>query len=346
MMHHMIGVGKGSRPPRPPDCGVTNSLQKSGSSCRRKPAGATSGYHSAALSSCPHTTTEPAMFTRIDHVMICVPDLPQGIEQYRKMGFNIHPGGVHPGRGTHNAIAFNQDDYIELLAIRDRAEHKAAAGVSTNQDGGLESFIAAGGGIRYIIVQSDDLTADVAAMRSRDVDVGDAIEGGRRTPAGQELRWKAAVLGPRNPLPIVFIQHLTPIEERRKQVPIAGNHPNGVYTIERAYIVTRDAEATAATYAKVLGLPQPPLQRGTVIMSNMAVFQLGPTGLGIAQPYAPGPAAEALERRGPGPFQALYRTTSMGAAARWMEKNGMPPPAIGTRDTGEKAMLVMPGEAC
>ena len=25
-----------------------------------------------------------------------------------------------------------------------------------------------------------------------------------------------------------------------------------------------------------------------------------------------------LARRGPGPFQALYRTTSMGAAARWM----------------------------
>lgn len=29
------------------------------------------------------------MFTRIDHVMICVPDLPQGIAQYHKLGFNI-----------------------------------------------------------------------------------------------------------------------------------------------------------------------------------------------------------------------------------------------------------------
>jgi hypothetical protein len=32
----------------------------------------------------------------------------------------------------------------------------------------------------------------------------------------------------------------------------------------------------------------------------------------------------------------------MGAALRWMQQQGMPPPAIGTRDTGEKAMLVMP----
>jgi catechol 2,3-dioxygenase-like lactoylglutathione lyase family enzyme len=285
------------------------------------------------------------MFTRIDHVMICVPDLPQGIEQYRKLGFNIYPGGTHPGRGTHNAIAFLQDDYVELLAIRDQAEYQAAGRPGTS-DAGLAGFIAAGGGIRYVILQSDDLTADVAAMRSRGVEVSNAIEGGRRTPAGQELRWKAAVPGPRNALPIVFIQHLTPIAERRKQVPVAGNHPNGVYTLERAYIVTRDAEATAATYAKVLGLPQPPLQRGTVIMSNMAVFQLGPTGLGIAQPYAPGPAADALERRSPGPFQALYRTTSMGAAARWMQEHGMPPLTRGVRNTGEQAMLATPGNAC
>jgi hypothetical protein len=286
------------------------------------------------------------MFNRIDHVMICVPELTQGIEQYRKLGFNMHPGGVHTGKGTHNAIAFLRDDYVELLAIRDQAEYEAAARQSGISYGALPDFIAAGGGIRYIILQSDDLTADVAAMRSRGVDVSDVVEGGRRTPAGLELRWKFAILGPQNPLPIFFIQHLTPIEERRKQLPAAAAHPNGVYTIERAYIVTHDAMATAATYANVLGIPQPPLQKGTVIMSDMAVFQLGPTGLGIAQPYGPGPAADALSRRGPGPFQALYRTTSMGAAARWMLEHGMPPLARGIRNTGEHAMLATPAEAC
>jgi catechol 2,3-dioxygenase-like lactoylglutathione lyase family enzyme len=286
------------------------------------------------------------MFIRIDHVMICVPDLPQGVEQYSKMGFNIYTGGTHTGKGTHNAIAFNRDDYIELLAIRDQAEHQAAAGGPGNPDAGLVDFIAAGGGIRYIILQSDDLTAEVAAMRSRGVEVSDAIDGGRRTSAGQELRWKVAVLGPKNALPIFFIQHLTPMEDRRKQVPVAGNHPNGVYALERAYIVTQDAEAAAATYAKVLDMPQPPLRRGTVIMSNMAVFEVGPTGLGIVQPYAAGPAADALERRGPGPFQALYRTTSMGAAARWIQEHGLPPLARGVRNNGEHAMLATPGEAC
>jgi len=282
------------------------------------------------------------MFTRIDHVMICVPDLKRGMEQYHKMGFNIQDGGVHPGKGTHNAIAFTQDDYIELLAIRDLAEHQASANQPGNSHAGLAQYIAAGGGLRYIILQSDDLTAEVVAMRARGVDVSEAMDRGRRTPAGQELRWKAAVLGPKNPLPIFFIQHLTPVEERRKQVPGGGNHPNGVFTIERAYVITQDANAVAAQFAKILGIPQPPMQRGMVIMSDMVVFQLGPTGLGIAQPYAPGPGADALERRGPGPFQVLFRTKSMGAAARWMQEHGMPPLERGIRNTGEQAMLVPP----
>jgi len=285
------------------------------------------------------------MFVRIDHLMICVPDLARGIEQYRKLGFNIHAGGAHPGKGTHNGIGLNEEDYIELLAIRDAAEQRVAARPGSYLYG-IDRFIAAGGGIRYVILQSDDLAADVAAMRARGVDVSDVMDGARRTPAGMELKWKTATLGPGNPLPLFFIQHSAPMAERRKQLPDAGPHPNGVRFLERAYIVVQDLEASVAAYSKVLGVSQPRMYKGTVIMSHMAVFQFGPAGLTIAHPYAPGPAADALERRGPGPFQALFRTTSMGAAARWMDAQGLPPPARGVRDTGEHAMLVPPGDAC
>lgn len=287
------------------------------------------------------------MLTRIDHLMICVPDLERGVAQYRRMGFNVQPGGVHPGKGTHNAIAFNEEDYLELLAVRDPAEYAAAS----SWGGGLPAFIAAGGGIRYVILQSDDLAADVAAMRARGVDVSDAMDGSRRTPDGKELKWKSAVLGPKNPLPLFFIQHLTPLAERklvtRHSSPVTeAGHPNGVRFLERTYIVVEDLAASVAAYSKVLGVSEPRMYKGTVIMSHMAVFQFGPAGLTIAHPYAPGPASDSLERRGPGPFQALYRTTSMGAAMRWMKEQGLPPPAHGVRDTGEHAILVPPGEAC
>ena len=288
------------------------------------------------------------MFARLDHVMICMPSLDQGMAQYRKMGFDVHAGGVHTGKGTHNAIALNEEDYLELLAVRDPAEYAAAS----SWGGGLPAFVAAGGGIRYVIVQSDDLAADVAAMRARGVDVSDAIEGSRRTPAGQELRWKSATLGAKNPLPLFFIQHLTPMAERRRIThhpsPITDfvPHPNGVYKLERTYIVVKDVNAEAALYAKVLCMPQPATHKGTVVMSDMAIFEIGPTGLGVVTPYAAGPAADHLQRRGPGPFQALYRTKSMGAAARWMQDHGMAPPARGTRSNGEQAMLVPPADAC
>ncbi|HEX6212561.1 MAG TPA: VOC family protein [Methylomirabilota bacterium] len=278
-----------------------------------------------------------AVLTRIDHVMIAVPDLARGIDAYRRIGFAVHPGGAHASGGTENAIAFLQDDYLELLGVREGRSHEASAG--------LREFLARGGGLRYICVQSDDLAADVAGMRARGVDVSDPADGGRRTPGGQALRWRAASLGAGNPLPIFFIQHLTPLAERRRQVPEAGRHPNGVEHLERAYIVVADVAREAGTYGRVLGMPVPAIVRGNVIKADMAVFEIGPTGLGVAQPAEPGPAAEALARRGPGPFQALYRTQSMDAAARVMADRGLPAPARGIRNTGEQAMLVGPHDA-
>lgn len=282
------------------------------------------------------------MLTRIDHVMVCVPDLAAGIDAYTRIGFSVHPGGVHPGRGTHNAIAFLQEDYLELLSLRDRAEHVAATG---GTGGGLVEYLARGGGFRFIAVQSDDLAGDVAAMRRRSVDVTDVVDGGRRTADGGELRWKSARLGPGTPLPVFFIQHLSPLAERRRRYAAPGGHPNGALRLDRVYIAVENIAKESEAYARVLGMPVPRIQRGNVIKADMAVFDLGPTGLTPAQPREPGPAAEALDGRGPGPFQVLYRTSGMDAAVRWMTDHGLPPPARGIRNTGEQAVLVGPEHA-
>jgi hypothetical protein len=126
----------------------------------------------------------------------------------------------------------------------------------------------------------------------------------------------------------------------------ASRHPNGVQRIERVYIAVKDIAAAATHYARVLGVPPPKMERGTVIQADMAIFQFGPTALGLAQPVAPGVCADALARSGPGPFQILYRTSSMDAAAKWMADHGVPPPVRGVRNTGEQAMLVPPAHAC
>jgi hypothetical protein len=282
------------------------------------------------------------LLTRIDHVMICAPELASAIEAYRRIGFDVYPGGDHAGGGTHNAIAFHEADYLELLSPRPGAP----APEPGSSEARLAEFLRGGPGLRYVAIQSDDLAADVAAMRGRGVGVSDPVAGGRTTPVGQALSWQSAALAPSHALPIFFVQHGTPLDERRRQVPRAGSHPNGARRAERVYIAVPDVAAAVEQYARVLGLPAPRIQRGAVIKADMAVFDLGPTGLTVAQPAEPGPAAEALARRGPGPFQVLYRTGSMDAAARWMADHGLPPPARGVRNTGEQAMLVGPAEAC
>jgi catechol 2,3-dioxygenase-like lactoylglutathione lyase family enzyme len=125
----------------------------------------------------------------------------------------------------------------------------------------------------------------------------------------------------------------------------AGRHPNGVLRIERTYIVVTDLKAAVERYSRALGVA-PKMERGTVINADLAIFQLGANGFGLAQPVGPGVCADALKRRGPGPFQVLYRTRSMDAAAKWIADHGLPPPARGIRNTGEQAMLVLPEYAC
>ena len=140
------------------------------------------------------------------------------------------------------------------------------------------------------------------------------------------------------------IAYLTLVAQKDAQA--ASRHPNGVQRIERVYIAVKDVAAAAAHYARVLGVPAPKMERGTVINADMAIFQFGPTALGLAQPNAPGVCADALARRGPGPFQILYRTSSMDACAKWIADHDIPTPARGIRKTGEQAMLVMPEHAC
>ena len=180
-------------------------------------------------------------------------------------------------------------------------------GTATNDGDHLE--LARGSeGLQSIALASDDLAADEAAMRARG---------------------KAA-----------YVALVAPNPSK------ASRHPNGVQRVERVYIAVKDVAAAAKEYARVLGVPAPKMERGTVIHADMAIFQLGPTALGLAQPVAPGVCADALARRGPGPFQILYRTRSMDAAAKWMADHGVPPPARGIRNTGEQAMLVAPEHAC
>ena len=181
-------------------------------------------------------------------------------------------------------------------------------GIARNDGDYLQLAPAPREGLQTIALASDDLAADSAAVHARHG--------------------------------IAYLTLVAP------NVQPASRHPNGVQRIERVYIAVKDVAAAAAHYARVLGVPAPKMERGTVINADMAIFQFGATALGLAQPNGAGVCADALARRGPGPFQILYRTRSMDACAKWIADHGLPAPARGIRNTGEQAMLVLPAHAC
>lgn len=215
----------------------------------------------------------------VDHLMVCVKDLDEATNHFNKLGFDFHYGGRHEGKGTHNSIAFFQEDFLELIACRDKQEYFAASPAGSHF-----AFVEEGGGIRFIALETSNIEQTVESARSRGFELSDPSKGSRKTPDGRLLEWKVSILGKKNPLPLFFIQHITPLQTRKSGT---WTHTN-IHSLERVYIVVKDLPNSLQTYSSLLDLPIPPLEKGQVVKSDMHVFPLPRGALVLAHPTAPG----------------------------------------------------------
>src|SRR5215467_11491440 len=193
------------------------------------------------------------MIERLDHVVIGVQDLDAAIETYRRLGFEVAPGGRHTGLGTHNALVRFGLDYIELLAIYDEAEAVRS---------GPGQFMAEylrdrPGALLGFAVASDDLEQEQARGSSPDVGYwpGQPFAMQRVRPDGHVLSWHLLVPGQhtwRRPWPFL-IQWDTPDQQRLTWDGI-GQHPNGVRGVGGLRVAARDVSAVGGIYAAQLGL--------------------------------------------------------------------------------------------
>lgn len=255
------------------------------------------------------------MLTTVDHITVAVSDLRQAVETYRRLGFTLT---VRESPGS--AYAVFGDFYLEFRELAAEA-----------------------GGLRGLALRSDDLDADIARLRSSGVPVSHPVDDPVDGPGGSLSRRSVVVDAP---VPVTLVEHHHTAGDRLVFFGGPTTHSNTATALERTYLAVESIDQELETFERVLGVPAPEPEMGTVIMSMMSVFYIGDVGIAVAEPRGPGPTADALEADGPGLFQVLFRADHLDRAARLMIDKGMPPPVRGTRLSGESALLVEPQNAC
>jgi len=146
--------------------------------------------------------------------------------------------------------------------------------------------------------------------------------GGRAAHAGRA--GAALAVGAARPgQPAADLLHPAPVAAGRRRRGTPASIPTAcwVRSAPTSPSLTSPGRRELRTRARHAGAARAARRRH---QADMAVFDLGPTGLTVAQPMEPGPARRGARAPGPGPFQVLYKTRSMDAAAKWMADHGMP----------------------
>lgn len=264
------------------------------------------------------------MFTRIDHIVILVRELDHAIETYRELGFQVVPGGEHPG-GTHNAlVAFRDGSYLELIAFQEPeqpSEHR------------WHRFLA-GGGLVDFALGVDDLAAELEQIRARGLDYQGPVPGARRRPDGEQVSWRLGQpVGDRTGEMPFLIDDVTP---RSVRVPggSQAEHPNGVVGVRRVVVARRDLGEAADEWGRLLGVTPPVTATDQALAASTVTLAVGSQQVVLAYPIDPGsPVAARIQRQGDGPFELVLIAEGRDAPLRFRPE-----------DTEGARILVEPAE--
>jgi hypothetical protein len=242
------------------------------------------------------------MPSRIDHIVIGVRDLSQASADYAAAGCIVTPGGEHTGsRRTHNAlIAFADATYLELLAYHDPD--------TPRDDDPWWQRLTHGEGFLDFALRMDDATAEASTLQSRGVTVRGPFTGGRERPDGQRVAWRSLEVEGMGPMPFL-IEDLTP---RRLRIPdgAATEHPLGVARLLALALVVEDLEASAASFAALLGSAGVPLAAPMDGVDAALRFTIGPHTIDVLTPTGPESVpGRVLGARGPAPYALILGAT-------------------------------------
>lgn len=121
--------------------------------------------------------------SRVDHLVISVPDIDTAAQEWDEVGLPSSPGGTHPGGTVNVLIRGSQHAYVELIAAPEGADNIWSERVR-NTLGPLSWAICV-----------PDIEAACQAATEAGFEPGDIRDGARTTESGEELSWRMVDLG-------------------------------------------------------------------------------------------------------------------------------------------------------
>jgi hypothetical protein len=115
---------------------------------------------------------------RIHHLVMCVRDLAQAALDWRRLGFNLTPTGVHPF-GTSNRLALFGNNFLELLAVTDAAAVPPAAPDRFSFAAHNRDFLSTAEGMSMLALHSADAHADAARFKAHHIGAYAPLDFGR-----------------------------------------------------------------------------------------------------------------------------------------------------------------------
>jgi hypothetical protein len=231
----------------------------------------------------------------VDHVSVAGADLKQMQARLAALGIPSEYGGPHSNHATQMALtSFPDGSYLELIALQDQPDAKAAAAHYWSKQ------IQGNAGPAAWAVRAKNMAVEVERLRAAGIVVSAPVRSGRVRPDGTQLAWEAAQVGqePNGTFFPFLIHDFTPREARAFP---AGKPATRNFTgIQRVVIAVRDLKASSARFRQAYVLRAPVELVDAKFGARAAVFAGTPVVL--AEPLnAQSWIAERMERFGEGP---------------------------------------------
>lgn len=190
---------------------------------------------------------------KLDHIVHFVRQSPVEASAYwSRKGFHSAVGGRHINWGTHNALLYLKDCYIEWLAVE---KEEIAQGAEHPLTRLLLHDQAGFGTICLRTATIDKVNED---LQERGIKTSGVLDAERRTEAGQLIKWKMLfieeVVSARLPSPF-FIEWQETDEQRYGKLRETGaiQAPNELLAIDRCVFGVWNPEETADVWREILG---------------------------------------------------------------------------------------------